>query len=288
MNIEVALVNAFCANGKGGNPAGVVLNADSIHVDQKRNISAQVGYSETAFVEKSDTADFKITFFTPTDEVDFCGHAIVATYSLLLKKGIISPGHYTQELKAGNLQVEVQGNGFVLMDQKLPIFGDYVEVEKIRECLHNDLSLNDLKPQIVSTGLCDIFLPVSSLDELNSLEIDFEKLAELNKQTNTIGLHAFTLAPITSNTVAHTRNFAPLYGIKEESATGSSNGALACYLFAHGKLSGRDVSNLKFEQGYAMNNPSEITVGLQVTGGSITGVQVGGFGEVIGEQSVFL
>ncbi len=286
MNIDVAVVNAFCKNDNGGNAAGVVLRASTLTPDQKRNISAQVGFSETAFVEESTVADFKITFFTPTDEVDFCGHAIVATYSYLWKEGIISAGYYTQELKAGILKVEVREDGFVLMDQTLPVFGDCIEVEMIRRCINNDISVSDLKMQIVSTGLLDILLHVNTFDELNNLEIDFEKLAELNKRTKTIGLHAFTLTSTASNIVAHTRNFAPLYGITEESATGSSNGALACYLFKNGKLRDRDITNLQFEQGYAMNNSSEITVALELVGESIARVQVGGFGRIMGERSV--
>ncbi|WP_310736869.1 PhzF family phenazine biosynthesis protein [Pseudoalteromonas sp. SG41-5] len=63
MDIEVALVSAFTVNGKGGNPAGVVFNADRFTDAQKLKIAQAVGYSETAFVASDNEADFEVSFF---------------------------------------------------------------------------------------------------------------------------------------------------------------------------------------------------------------------------------
>jgi PhzF family phenazine biosynthesis protein len=60
MKIKVAVINAFLDGGRGGNPAGVVLDADALSNDQKLAISKKVGLSETAFVSSSDSADFKL------------------------------------------------------------------------------------------------------------------------------------------------------------------------------------------------------------------------------------
>ena len=79
----VNVVNAFIDNGVGGNPAGVVLDADGLDRDTKQQIAAQAGLSETAFVSASDTAVFKLEFFTPTRQIAHCGHATVATFSYL-------------------------------------------------------------------------------------------------------------------------------------------------------------------------------------------------------------
>jgi PhzF family phenazine biosynthesis protein len=75
---------------------------------------------------------------------------------------------------------------------------------------------------------------------------------------------------------AHTRNLAPLYGIPEESATGTANGALASYMFAYGEINRREAGNLIIEQGYSMNKPSEIIVELTTHAKDIIGVKVGG------------
>ncbi len=80
--VTVYSVNAFTLNGKGGNPAGVCLDADGLSESKMQAIAAKVGYSETAFVQKpvSAKADYKTRFFTPTREVNLCGHATIATF----------------------------------------------------------------------------------------------------------------------------------------------------------------------------------------------------------------
>ena len=75
---------------------------------------------------------------------------------------------------------------------------------------------------------------------------------------------------------AHCRNLAPLYGIPEESATGTSNGALACYLFKYNKINSENFENIVFEQGYSMKRPSEILVSLNVEENEALEVKVGG------------
>jgi PhzF family phenazine biosynthesis protein len=82
---EVYILNAFSATAEGGNPAGVVADATSMTEEQIQEIARELGYSETAFVQTSDVADFKVRFFTPVTEVDLCGHATIATFSLLLQ-----------------------------------------------------------------------------------------------------------------------------------------------------------------------------------------------------------
>ncbi|HSX07555.1 MAG TPA: PhzF family phenazine biosynthesis isomerase [Candidatus Saccharimonadales bacterium] len=102
------IVNAFTANGEHGNPAGVVLDADGLSKEQMLAIAQQVNLSETAFVSKSDSANQQVRFFTSTNEVDLCGHATIATWSLLKLLGRITNGGYTQQTLAGNLAITVQ------------------------------------------------------------------------------------------------------------------------------------------------------------------------------------
>ena len=81
--VHVYVVSAFSKENKGGNKAGVVLNRAELSVSQKMGIAKELGYSETAFVTNSAVADYKIEYFTPTDEVPLCGHATIATFALL-------------------------------------------------------------------------------------------------------------------------------------------------------------------------------------------------------------
>jgi PhzF family phenazine biosynthesis protein len=266
--------SAFAKIKKGGNPAGIVLDADGLNEALKQKLAARIGFSETAFIEKSTAADIKTTFFTPTAEVDLCGHATIAVFSLLFELGRIRAGKYCQETKAGILGVEVQKDGTIFMEQALPKFGDAVDAGEVARSLGMGPRslLPDLPAQIVSTGLCDIIVPVTSL--LN-LKPDFNEIAAISKKYRAVGYHVFSLETKYRAT-AHCRNFAPLFGIPEEAATGTSSGALACYLFKHGTISEEQARRLVFEQGYGMKRPSEILVRLDFKGHEIERVHVGG------------
>lgn len=289
MKVTVFLLQAFVSLNGGGNPAGVVLNADDLNDEQKKQIAVDIGFSETAFVEKAKHADFKVTFFTPTEEVNICAHATIATYTLLLQKGFVQAKKYVQEIKAGTLPVEIKADRSVFMDQLLPTFSEHVSVRKIAEALDIDQSfINEpgLLPQIVSTGSRNILIPIKNREALFQVKPNREKLITLNKATETNGYKVFTLDTISPLAAAHSRDFAPYVGIPEESATGITTGSLACYLYRYNKLKGEVVDNLIFEQGYCMNQPSLINVLLGIENNAINRVQVGGKAILFGEKEI--
>jgi PhzF family phenazine biosynthesis protein len=275
--MRVYILNAFAKTKSGGNPAAVVLDADDLNEASMQEIAARVGLSETAFVQNSVAADFKIRFFTPAAEVDLCGHATIAAFSLLFGLRRIQAGRYSQETRAGILAVEVLKDGTVFMDQALPVFGKEVDRGEVAGSL--GIGLDSLLPglpvQIVSTGLRDIIVPVVSLSVLSDFIPDFEKISAISRNHEAVGYHVFSLETKHLST-AHCRNLAPLYGIPEEAATGTSSGALACYLFRHGRIAEKQAQNLVFEQGYVMGRPSEIFVRLDIKDTDIAGVHVGG------------
>jgi PhzF family phenazine biosynthesis protein len=287
MKIKAYKINAFAKTMEGGNPAGVVVNADALSENDMKKIAGILGLSETAFVMKSECADFRVRFFTPTEEVDLCGHATIGTFSTLLSEGYIKPGNYTQETKAGILNVEVKEDLSIMMNQNTPSYYEIISKEEIADSLNITTAemLEDLPVQIVSTGLRDILVPIKNIEILNAINPDFNKVAEISKKYNTIGYHMFTLESLNGSN-AHCRNLAPLYGIPEESATGTSNGALSCYLFKYGKISDDQASNIVIEQGYSMKNPSEIIVSLTTVEKEIVEVKVGGKALNLSESEV--
>lgn len=277
MRVKVYTVNSFAKSINGGNPAGVVLNADGLSDVEMKKIAGVVGFSETAFVMKSDLADFMVRFFTPNEEVDFCGHATIAVFHTISSKGYIKSGRYSQETKAGILDVQVMEDLSIMMNQNIPSYHEIIEKQEIADSLNItvDEMLENLPVQIVSTALRDILVPIKSLDILNSINPDFKKVENISSKYNTVGYHIFTLESLNESN-AYCRNFAPLYGIPEESATGTSNGALACYLYKYGKLKNNHITNISIEQGYSMERPSEIKIALTTKEKEITEVRVGG------------
>lgn len=289
MSIKVYTLNSFAKTEGGGNPAGVVLDADSLSVEEMQKISAKVGFSETAFVKKSNKANFKVEFYTPNSEVDLCGHATIGTFTLMAYKGIIGKGQYSQETKAGILKIECNKNNVIYMEQTKPKFYEILDKKEIADSLNldeNDI-MSELPVQIVSTGLKDILIPVKSLKVLNHMKPDFDKVSCISKKYGVIGYHVFTLETL-NNRTAHCRNLAPLYDIPEEAATGTSNGALSCYLYKHGIIDEASSKSLVFEQGYSMGRPSEILTSLKVHNGEIIEVMVGGTALNIEEKEIVL
>jgi PhzF family phenazine biosynthesis protein len=275
MRIEVNILEVFAEKVGGGNPAGVVLGAEKLSNIEMQEIAKKVGLSETAFVMKSERADFKVQFFTPNNEVDLCGHATIGTFSLLYEIGKIGVGVYTQETKAGILEVEVKEDGKVYMEQLNPKFYEIIGKEEVAKSLGIDVKdiAEELPVEIVSTGLKDILIPIKKLNILNEIKPDFKKIKEISEKYDVVGYHVFSLSN-DKKSIGYCRNFAPLYEIDEESATGTSNGALASYLYKYDKL--KALKNLKFNQGYSMEKPSNIYVDLEVTEDKIISVKVGG------------
>ncbi len=260
------------------------LNADKLNENQMKRIASEVGFSETAFIMNSDRADFKLRFFTPSEEVDLCGHATIASFYLLSVLGIISKGTYSQETKAGILNIDIEDDGTVYMTQPKPVFTDILDKDEVADSLNISADkISDILPiETVSTGLPDIIVAVNSLKDLFSIDPDFDKISQVSKKHKAVGYHVFTFET-ELDSVAHSRNFAPLYGITEESATGTATGALASYLYKHNKISRDSLKTLNFEQGYSMKMPSEIKARLEIQNKEIKSVKIGGKGSNLKE-----
>jgi PhzF family phenazine biosynthesis protein len=276
MRVKVYTMDSFAKTQGGGNPAAIVLNADALTEVQMQRLAEKIGFSETAFITSSECADFRIRFFTPVEEVDLCGHATIGAFFLMAERGIIKPGNYLQETRAGVLNVEVTPDHLIMMDQAKPEFYEVIDKNEIADSLNlkvEELS-EELQPQITSTGMRDIMVPIGSLEVLKRTVPDMDKVAAVSRKYNVIGYHLFTLE--TLGGTAHCRNLAPLYGIPEESACGTANGALSSYLYHHKKISEAQASNIVMEQGYTMGLPSEILASLVLKNGEIDRVRVGG------------
>lgn len=283
MTIEVYTVNSFTANGKGGNPAGVVIDQSvaAMGAEAMQKIASTTGFAETVFLQSIDKSKAQVRFFTPSLEIDFCGHASLAMVFLFKKSLNLPFDSFELETRAGKICLEVLPGGRIMMKQLFPEFGELLSASEIAEIVGlkaNDVDFNDLPVQIVSTGIRDIFLPVKSEEALARIKPDFEALAELNRKTASIGLHAFTILSEASPFRASCRNFAPLYGIEEESATGSASGALACYLHKYWAAPPR---NFLFAQGIKMNRPSEILARITLNNGEFQDVYVGGSAKLL-------
>ena len=279
------IVDAFTSVPFGGNTAGVVLLEDDKGFPSDtlmQKIAAQLRYSETAFIKQNGEKDFTIRYFTPEGEVDLCGHATIASFKVLMECGKATEGDVClNRTLAGDLNVYVGEQ--IMMDMATPqVVGKEVEMKELYRIMagREMETVQELPVEIISTGLPDIILPLASVEELQSLKPDMQALAKLSKELEVTGVHAFAIAD--DNYTAHVRNFAPLYGIDEESATGTANGALSYYLFRHGIA--KEGDRCTYLQGEAMGRASEITAKV-MAGGKI---KVGGNAAIMASGELLL
>ena len=279
VSIKINIVSAFTKNGQGGNLAGVVVTNKSLHESQMQRIAAEVNLSETAFVTQEAKNQQHIRFFTPTSEVALCGHATIASYSLLAIEKQIEPGFFKMKTKAGIQKVHYAKDGLVRMSQNLPIFGSNLSPEPIARCLGLkaiDIG-NEYKipPIVASTGLRKIFVPIKSLNQLQAIQPQIQAITDFSLANEAIGMYCYSLETLGAAD-AHCRNFAPVVGIMEDSATGTSAAALSCVLHKFNVLPRVLNHRLQFEQGYCIDQPAELIVFLEEASSAITSVEVAG------------
>lgn len=260
--MKIFVCDAFSSKIFKGNQAGVVILEENENYPREtlmKNIAAELKHSETAFVKKIDNRKFKIRYFTPTEEVELCGHATISVFSVLRELNIVSVGKYIAETLAGNLEIIIDKD-FIWMDMASPKIEYIFNLDEIKEIYSAfNLDVNqapkNLIPKVVNTGLSDIIIPIENKETLDSFVMNKEKVIEISKKYKVVGAHLFTLDKIKKVT-AFCRNIAPLVGIDEECATGTSNGALTHYLKDYNIISTQDINI--FIQGESMGKTSTI------------------------------
>ena len=293
------IVDAFTETTFGGNPAGVVIlpeGADFPSDEVMVKTAAELRYSETAFIKKLGEKEFQIRYFTPAAEVDLCGHATIGSFKALLHGGYIEDNAvYMNHTLSGDLNIVVK-DGFILMDMATPVKISEISCEEGLEELYTIMGLSyadqkakgvNLIPQMISTGLPDIMMPVASQADLAAIAPDFPALSKLSERYEVVGVHAFTLdcEGDEVKTTCHVRNFAPLYDIDEEAATGTSNGALTYYGYLNGFVAAGD--DCRFVQGEAMDRPSVILSHIEADAETCK-IQVGGTGVILAEGEIHI
>ena len=259
------LVDAFAAEPLAGNAAGVVPEADGLTADQMRAIARELAVSETAFLLHSETADRRLRYFSPEQEVDLCGHATVAAHAHLREAGEIDEGEHTIETNVGVLDVEVESDGSIWMTQEMPRV-ERVEVDYER--LGNALGIDpaalrdvgaDAPVAVASTGLPFLIVPVNFLQNLGSADPNDGAVEAIADEHDVAGIYAFTFDALGADSTLHARAFAPSVGIAEDPATGTASGACGAYLREVGAFEDFP-EEMVFEQGHFVDRPSEVRV----------------------------
>lgn len=278
------IVSAFVDGNDGGNPAGIVLDADSLTRNEKQFIASKIGLSETAFVSQSKVADIKLDFFTPIRQIPHCGHATIATFTFLVQQGRITNSHSSKETIDGRREIFIRDD-LAYMEQLAPKYTQLsatkVTPNDILSSLHlsSDKLISGQLPVIVNTGVNCLLVPLNDELTVKGIIPDLKAVEDISRELDLIEYYIFSTDTKNPLHSAGARMFAPLYGIPEESATGMAAGPLACFLYDYMNIK---KNIIKIEQGYLMNppSPSELIVELKLAENEIKSLLVGGRGMV--------
>ena len=261
------IVDAFTSLPFGGNPAGVVLLSGDSFPDEELmlKVAAELRYSETAFVRILSPREYHVRYFTPKAEVELCGHATIATFSLL-RQMQLAKGECLCHTLVGDLRIEVGEK--VMMQMAIPrIVATVEDTDEIYKAIGVTGYQPPLPVQIAYSGLPDIMIPVTDVTTLNGLCPNMEAVSAITQKQKAVSFHVFAFG--NDGYTAHVRDFAPLYGVPEESATGTANAALTHYLAINGAIPSQ--GDFAFLQGEAMGRPSVVATCISTDGNIYVG-----------------
>jgi PhzF family phenazine biosynthesis protein len=263
--VRTLLVDAFTEEPTAGNGAGVVPDADGLTPDQMRRVAAELGQSETAFVLPSGSADRRVRYFTPQEEVDLCGHATIATHAHLHADGVVEAGTHSLETEVGVLDVRVESGGTVWMTQDAPEVREVdLDYETVGAALGVDPATMrdvgaDLPLAVTATGLPFLAVPVNFLDSVGSAAPDFDAVERLCDSVDARGVYLFTFDALSADATLHGRCFVPSAGVPEDPVTGTASGAVGAYLRRYGAFD-EVPEEMVFEQGHYLDRPGRVRV----------------------------
>ncbi len=229
--MEVVRVAAFAEGQQGGSPAGVVICDELPSADAMQAIAAEVGYPETAFAAPSG-AGWRVRYFAPEVEVDFCGHATIALGTTLADQR--GNGVFELQLNRANITVEGRHNGSAMLAalQSPPTHSRPAPAQLVADALALfSLGTSELDqripPAIAHAGADHLVLALDTRARLAAMRYDLEAGRAL---ALAYSIGTFILVHAEGPQLFHARNPFPIGGVYEDPATGAAAAALAGYL----------------------------------------------------------
>ena len=280
-------VDVFADRPLEGNPLAVFPRAQGLRDSEMLAIAREMNISETTFVlpPSKPGANYRNRIFTPGGELPFAGHPSLGTAYVAAMEGIVPLGEGTvtvhQEVKVGVLPLELHVRGGivdrVVMTQGKPALGKrFTAVTGLAKALRirsTDITATRLLPQVASTGVRSLQVPMRSLGVVREMEPDMPALAKVLRRVDPdAGAYVFTFEG--GDADLHARGFFPGAGIPEDPATGSAAGACGVYLATNGRLPAKEW--FVIEQGIEVHHPSRIEVSVEMNRRRVATVRVAG------------
>ncbi|WP_455220740.1 PhzF family phenazine biosynthesis protein [Kaarinaea lacus] len=276
------ITDVFTSQRYGGNPLATFIDCETLSDKEMQQIAREINFSETTFItsRQPNNGSYDVRIFTPNAEVDFAGHPTLGTaYIIRNKLRLTTANNVTLNLRIGKIPVTftetAEESSRLWMQQMPPKFGEQHEYSMLARVLGIDESdfARDLPIEEVSTGFPTLIVPLTNLAALKRIKINKDEYFSFVNHAWAKVILVFSRDAYESNHNLSVRVFADFYGIPEDAATGSSNGALAAYLLQHQAM----ASNIDVTvgQGYEMGRPSTLALQASLANGEIA-VFVGG------------
>ena len=213
MGVPVVQVDAFTAKPFTGNPAAVCIMPELPTDQWMQDLAKEMNLSETAFLVRGQDG-FDLRWFTPTTEVQLCGHATLASAHVLWEGGHLAPSAQARfQTASGLLTANLRGDWIEMDFPKQP--------EESTNPPDGLLAALGVDALYVGKNRSDYLVQVESEDVLRSISPDWLALAQVACR----GV-AVTCRSSSSEYDFLSRFFAPSSGVPEDPVTGSSH----CYL----------------------------------------------------------
>jgi PhzF family phenazine biosynthesis protein len=263
-------IAAFTNGAHGGNPAGVVLCETLPDAGTMQATAAEVGYSETVFAAPVE-GGWRVRYFAPEVEVDFCGHATIALGAALAQR----EGSGTFVLRLNRAQITVDGYqsaaGWGASFRSPPTHSRNPPAAVVEQALavfglaHGDLD-SRIPPAIAHAGADYLILALRDRGVLSAMRYELEDGRDLARQ---VGVVTFSLLYAEKPQLFHARNPFPIGGVYEDPATGAAAAALGGYLR---DLAWPHQGSVVIQQGEDMGIPCCLQVEISEQSGAPVGV----------------
>lgn len=215
-NLKIYQVDSFTDKPFSGNPAGVCILPSPVDEDWMQKVAAEMNLSETAFLSKEGNG-FNLRWFTPTVEVDLCGHATLASAHILWREKYLSEDQEATFFTKSGILSAKKSNDWIELNFPIESENTILPPEGLLEAL-------GVNAKYVGMNRFDYIVEIESEKVVRSLEPDF---TSLNKFTGR-GVIVTSLSD-TKEFDFVSRFFAPAVGIPEDPVTGSAHCCLGPY-----------------------------------------------------------
>jgi trans-2,3-dihydro-3-hydroxyanthranilate isomerase len=256
--LRYTLLDVFTDVRLAGNALAVVHDADRLDEGTMLAFAIETRLSETTFVQTATAggADYRNRIFSMAGELPFAGHPSLGTAVAVARaRGVSGTARYIQQTEVGLQPIEVEASEdswTASMLQEPAVFGPDLDPAPLLRAV--GLSAGDgdpsLPPQVVSTGLRHVILPVVA-GALERVRPEPAVVDRALTDADAFGIYVAVCEP--SRGIAHVRMFGRSAQVAEDPATGSAAGPLCAYRHARS-----GVDSLEIRQGVEMGRPSTL------------------------------